>query len=328
VIARSLAILLVAAGLTFGQAPAKKESPPKEPAKPAPGSLEDTLEKALRNSADIKAGEAKVREVEAQLNQVRQQVLTKATALHSDLNLAKRMLAVAEQTLARQEDLVRKGVAGHTAEGVLTGQAMVEKHRGEVEKLETELKSLRGEFAIKGITSVAFSPDGRLLYTATLEEAARVWDANTGMLLADPRTSNSLLHWSFHRGSPAANVPTTMAERVRKLLNQEIEFDAKNISIADAFKWLLEQAKTDVPFRDLVKTETGEEGTIALKGTMPLGAWFQALEDSDPKVCIVVRDYGLLMTKKDRMPTNAVSASELWKTKEAKKDESKPAEKK
>src|SRR5438132_11962619 len=101
---RSIAVMLLAAGLAFGQGPAKKDAPPKEPPKPAPGSndstpkerpkpvpgsLEDTLEKALRNSADIKAGEAKVREAEAQLNQVRHQVLTKATVLHSDLNLAK-----------------------------------------------------------------------------------------------------------------------------------------------------------------------------------------------------------------------------------------------
>src|SRR5262245_16162942 len=97
----ALAALLVAAGLVVAQPAPKKDVPaPKEPSKPAPGSLEDTLDKALRNSADIKSAEAKVREAEAELNRVRQQVLTKATALYSDLNLARRMLAVAEQTLA------------------------------------------------------------------------------------------------------------------------------------------------------------------------------------------------------------------------------------
>jgi hypothetical protein len=323
VITRSLAVLLVAAGLSFGQAPAKKETP-KEPAKPAPGSLEDTLEKALRNSADIKAAEAKVRDAEAQLNQVRQQILVKATGLHTDLNLAKRMLAVAEEMFARLEDGGRKGLTDQ--QSILAARTAVEKQRGEVEKLETELKSLRGEFALKGLTSVAFGPDGRLLYTRSYEEAARVWDVATGQLLADPRTTNSVLLGSLQKSGGAAAVPTPMAERVRKVLNQEIEFDAKNISIADAFKWLLDQAKTDIPYRDLVKT--GDEGTITLKGKMPLGAWFQALEDSDPHVCIVVRDYGLLMTKRDRVPTNAVSASELWKAKEPKKDEAKAPDKK
>lgn len=321
-ISRPLAILLVAAGLTFGQAPATKETS-KEPAKPAPGSLEDTLEKALRNSADIKAAEAKVRDAEAQLNQVRQQILVKATGLQTDLNLAKRMLAVAEETFVRLEEGARKGVTDQ--QSVLAARTTVEKQRGEVEKLETELKSLRGEFALKGVTSVAFSPDGRLLYTRSYEEAARVWDAATGKLLADPRASGFMVG-TVHLNGGAAAVPTPMAERVRKLLNQEIEFDAHNISIADAFKWLLDQSKSDIPFRDLVKS--GDEGTITLKGKMPLGAWFQAIEDSDPKVCIVVRDYGLLMTNKDRAPTNAISASELWKAKESKKDESKSPEKK
>lgn len=315
---RSLAILLIGAGLAFGQGAPPKKDTSKEPAKPAPGSLEDTLEKALRNSADIKAAEAKVREAEAQLNQVRQQILVKATALDTDLNQAKRMLAVAEETFAGLENGVRKGIVDQ--QSFLASRTAFEKQRGEVEKLETELKSLRGEFAVKG---VAFSHDGRFLYAANLEGAARVWDAATGQLLADPRTTNSLLLGSLQKGSA---VPTTMAERVRKLLNQEIEFEAKNIGIADAFKWLLDQSKTDIPFRDLVKN--GDEGMITLKGKMPLGAWFQAIEDSDADVSIVVRDYGLLMTKKSRVPPNAVSASELWKAKEPKKDEAKPAEKK
>ena len=71
-----LAALLLAAGLVLGQGAPKKDVPTP---KPAPGSLEDTLEKALRNSADIKAAEAKVRNAEAELNRVRHQVLTKAT---------------------------------------------------------------------------------------------------------------------------------------------------------------------------------------------------------------------------------------------------------
>src|SRR5262249_30139017 len=98
-----LAAVLAAAGIVVAQPAAKKAAPPKEPPKPASGSLEDTLEKALRNSADIKAAEAKVRDAEAELNRVRHQVLTKATALHADLNLAKRMLADAEQTLKPHE---------------------------------------------------------------------------------------------------------------------------------------------------------------------------------------------------------------------------------
>lgn len=318
-IVRSLATTLLVAGLAFGQPPTKKETP-KTPSKPAPGSLEDTLEKVLRHSADIKAAEAKVREAEAQLNLVRQQVLTRTTALHGELNLAKRMLSVAQDTLAQKTDMVRKGIA--PAEGLPAAQLLVEKHRGDVEKLETELRSLRGEFALKGLGSAAFSSNGAALYTMLGDGTVRIMDANTGKFVGDLFTSTG-----YTRLSPygiATEVKTPMADRVRNLLDQEVEFEAKHISIADAFKWLLDAAKTDISYRDLAKS--GDEGTITLMGKMPIGAWFQALEDSDPNVCIVVRDYGLLMTRKDRAPTSAVGVSELWKSKP--KEDKKPAEKK
>jgi hypothetical protein len=102
---RSITVLLIIVGLAFGQQPAKKSPATKAPPKPEPGSLEDTLEKALRNSADIKASEAKVREAEAELNKVRHQVLTKATAVHNDLSLAKRMLTLLEAGFREQERL-------------------------------------------------------------------------------------------------------------------------------------------------------------------------------------------------------------------------------
>lgn len=315
---RSLAVVMLAASIALGQQPLKKETPPKEPAKskepakPAPGSLEDTLEKALRNSADIKAAEAKVRDAEAEVNRVRSQVLTKATALHSNLNVAKRMLTVAEELFARTKDGVTRGTIPQAE--FLAAQSTVEKARGEVELLETELKSLRGEFAIKAMPHVAFDAEGRYLYTQTLNEALRVWDTQTGKLLENRNLLNDA-------AVKAAAVQTPMAERVRKILDREITFMANNLSLSEVFKELFVAAETDIPHRDLLgQTDT----KFTLNGKMPLGAWFQALEDSDSEVAIVVRDYGLLMTSKDRVPKGAVGVSELWKAKETKsKDEPK-----
>ena len=73
---RALGLIVLSAGLALAQPGPKKDPAPKEPAKPAPGSLEDTLDKSLRNSADIKVAEA-MRDAEAELNRVRQQVLMK-----------------------------------------------------------------------------------------------------------------------------------------------------------------------------------------------------------------------------------------------------------
>ena len=296
-----LAALLAVAGLVLAQPPTssvppKKDAPAaKEPPKPAPGSLEDTLGKALQNSADIKAAEAKVRDAEAELNRVRQQVLTKATALHADLNLARRMLAVAEQSLAIQERA--RQTAQGTLEGLLAAQTMVEKHRGEVEKLEAELKSLRGEFAVHGVRSVAFTPDGRLLWSNTLDGSVRVWDVAGGKAVSPPQ--------------PVPTVQTPMMERVKKLLDQEVLFAAENEPVVDALRGLLTQTKSDIPLRVLLPD--GAQGAVTLKGRLTVGAWIEAIEDSEPNIRLFVRDYGLLLTTKDRRPEGAISVHDVWK---------------
>jgi hypothetical protein len=309
---RSLAILLLAAGLATGQGAPPKKDAPKEPAKPAPGSLEDTLEKALRNSADIKAAEAKVRDAEAQLSQVRQQVLLRATSLHTDLNQAKRMVTVLDAALREQMRLYETKLVSR--EAIVAAEVAIEKQKGEVEKLEAELKSLRGEFAVKAVTSAAFSPDGRLLYSLSLDEAARVWDAKTGQLLADPRTTSSFLAGSFFRGNPAAAVQPTMAERIRALLGQEVELTG-NPALGQAVGAVLTAAKSEVPVRTILNQVQSEMRADLPKGKLPVGAWIQAIEDTDAKVVVVVRDYGLLVTMKDRVPDGAVRVAEFWKAK-------------
>src|SRR4051794_33829889 len=75
-------------GLGGGQPgqPMSGTNPMSVPKKPEPGSLEDLLDKALRQNADIRAAEAKVREAEAELNRVRHQVLAKVVSLRNDID--------------------------------------------------------------------------------------------------------------------------------------------------------------------------------------------------------------------------------------------------
>ena len=309
-----LAALLLAAGLVLGQGTPNKDVPTP---KPAPGSLEDTLEKALRNSADIKAAEAKVRNAEAELNRVRHQVLTKATALHTDLNLANRMLDVAQAAMDETERLVKAGsVRGDT---LLAARAVVEKHRGEIEKLEVELKALRGEFALRhhaSVLSVAFSPDGQRISGMAPDGTVRLWDTITGEVVLDPASAAQL------KAAPAA--PGSMAERVRQLLDKEMELQLGGATIAGAVQDLMALAsKPAIPVRDTLPNKQAVDANLA--GKLPVGAWLQAIEDSAPNVCIVVREYGLLVTPRDRVPAGAIGVSELWKMKKA---ETKGADKK
>jgi len=315
--------LVLVAGIAFGQQPPKKEAP-KEPAKPTPGSLEDTLEKALRNSADIKAAEAKIREAEAEANRVRSQVLTRATTLHTNLNVAKRMLNLAEDLFAKTKTGVEKGIIPQAE--FLTAQATLEKTRGEVELLETELKSLRGEFAVRNyplVGAATFTPDGRYLYSATMDGALRAFDVygSTGDSVWLPDLSNGL-----SRNPAVTQVQPTMADRVRKLLDQEVEYLFDGHQPSDAMLTLIEIAKSDIPLRNMFGNSK-PEAHFSLNGKLSVGAWIQAIEDSEPNLRVVIRDYGLLMTTKDKIPDGAVRVADFWKAKAAKKEEAKVIDK-
>src|SRR5262249_29145965 len=259
-----LAAVLAAAGIVVAQPAAKKAAPPKEPPKPASGSLEDTLEKALRNSADIKAPESKVRDAEAELNRVRHQVLTKATALHSDLNLAKRMLAVAEQTLKTHESGVKTGAS--TLESFLAAQAMLEKHKGEVEKLEAELKSLRGEFAIKSVGVQWLDdlhPDLIYFNGKNATGTVRLVDPLDVTYFGDLKSA-----WMYPGAGPAkaAAVQAPMAERIRKWLDQEFKGAYIGAPITEALDSLRTQSGSEVPVRMALHGQRKDDAKIDMEG--------------------------------------------------------------
>ena len=100
-------------------------------------------------------------------------------------------------------------------------------------------------------------------------------------------------------------------ERIKKLLDQEVEFEIGGESIHRTMQFLLEAAKSDIPLRNLPSDQ--DVHVHPLKGKLTVGAWIQAIEDSDPKVRVVIRDYGILLTTSDRVPEGALRVQDLWK---------------
>ena len=308
-----LAVIVVTAGLLVAQPPAPpKDKPmPKADAKPAVGGLEDTLEKCLRNSADIKAAEAKVREAEAELNRVRHSVLTKATALHNDLQLAKRMLGFAEETYAN----LAKGLAGGAIDAVtlIAARTAVENQRGEVDKIETDLKSLRGEFEFKLTAEtdarirawdVTFADSGVRLWTSTLQLADKGDAILSGTKPDHPE-----------RGVNMAAVSDEMGDRVLKLLDMSLEDLTTLNKFEDTIVHLFEITENVVPYKILGAKDLVCVDEIGFpKGkTVTVAAALQSLEDSCPDLRIVIRDYGFLFTTRDRMPDGAIRVRDFYK---------------
>src|SRR5262249_39487180 len=151
--------------------------------------------------------------------------------------------------------------------------------KAKLAELEAQLPYLLGSpgkhaDAVRGL---AFSPDGRLLYSTDGEGRLRVWDPATGKDVTQA----------------AAPVAGTMAEKVRKALDTpaSVEF-TKGTPLADVLEYL--QDRYDVPFRLLPSAEARKLATdLRIKEKVPLGAVLQALEDTTP-IRFVVRDYGIL----------------------------------
>jgi hypothetical protein len=221
---------------------------------------------------------------------------------------------VAEQTLAIEERSNRAG-GGAGMQAVLTAQAMVEKHRGEVEKLEAELKSLRGEFALKDPLGLAFDPDGRHVAALMPDGSVRFFDSVSGRLLGESVTPPAP-----KAVAPAA--PGSMAERVRTFLETEVSFQELvetvkskgDFDLSSLIQALLKATKTDIPIHRI--QHVGDQRWNVdpeVKGRMPVGAVLQAFEDQAPEVRIVVREYGLLVTTADRVPEGAIPAVDFWR---------------
>ncbi len=279
-------------------------SAPGAPKKIEPGSLEDLIDKALKNNADIRAAEAKVREAEAELNRVRHQIVAKVATLKHDIATAKKMLEFAEKQAGLVSDAYRKG-AGSQQE-LHAALATVEKQKADVARLETEMQSLTGAWKSM-ISGAAFTPDGKRFITTV--GTIRVWDADTGREIVPGETV-----WSPKRLS---SVQTPMAERIKAALDKTVKIDQvkPEMPLGEAISLLVQKAGVDVPFRPIGKLDM--EKVMMAQGELPLGAWLQALEDSaledSAEVRFVVRDYGILITTANRMPEGAITVQEFWK---------------
>ncbi|MFL5339671.1 MAG: hypothetical protein ACJ8F7_05840 [Gemmataceae bacterium] len=318
IISLALAGLLLA-GTALAQQ--TQPQPTKPAAPPAADSLEAQIAAALKNNPDIKVAEAKVREAEAGLNKARVMVMQQVVAAHAAVHAAKADVAITESEVARFRDL--KGVVStvdlHKAEHDLARAKAI------LARTETDLQLVLGK-ALPGTVKLwdelpgrptadvlTFDPDGRRLYSALSDGTVRVWDAGTGKALSRvPEVK-----------------PGSMTEKIRSALDKPVKIDKPySGSVKDILEWLQDFSRqrnaAEIPFRMLPRQKMDDTAIELMTGELPLSAWLLAIEDSAPDLRIVVREYGLLVTTKDRMPEDAVRLREFLRSTAAKpKEESK-----
>jgi hypothetical protein len=320
-------VALAVVGLAMAQQPAKPDpKPAPASAKPDPNSLEAMLATALKTNPDIQVAEAKLREAEAGLNKARVQVLQQLVTAKNAVDSQKTAVVVAESTLKRTAELHRTGIVAGSGD-LLKGEALLAQAKADLVKAEADLGILLGKIPgqstgwkvdlvewthVGDVKNLAFTPDGHQLWALDTSGAVRLWDAKTGRLLGEPV-------------KPAVG---SMDARIREALTKPVKIEnwKEPLPVGDVIEYLKKKAGADVPFRLLAEnpqTQRIPRTVDLMAGELPLSAWLAVIEDSVDGLVFVVREYGILITTRDRMPSDGVRVREFLRHTEPKKDEAK-----
>jgi len=314
-----------------GGQPASKQAEP---------TLEEMLNKALKDNPDIRVAEAKVREADAELNRTRLQVTQKVLAFHHSRESQKAIIKVAEEDLQRIQKLeANKAVS---AEEVKQAQQRLSASKAKLAEIEAEMPYLLGQQQRLTATSLTFTPDGKTLYSASADGTVRFLDAATGMQIADPSNANNTswqtpvlafdqqpyVNWinahDVNLAKPAQETGS-IADKVRKALETQVTVDYKQKTVHD----ILEDLKKKVPGLSIHDLSDMDNTPIKIQidGQVPVRTALELLVDTcnilrlhnppwnvspnPDRLSLVLRDYGLLFAPNASLPPDAVHISNL-----------------
>jgi hypothetical protein len=288
----------------------KTDDPKAKPNQPAAGGLEDLLSQALKNNPDIRVGEAKVREAEAELNRTRMTVAQKVVALYHSIDIGRK---ARDESKANYDRVVRLSQTGAVAqEDFRAAKLSWERAAAELAKLEAEMPALLGKLP-DNLGAKLGADAGQDMRAAT--EAGLRFLARTQLVADEERlaTQRALAAWALSRMDLVRELTPqgSLAQRIRKALDKQITADYKGKSLGEVlneFGKLLD----GIPFRVAAKVPAGNMDLNL--GQVPLGTAIQAFNDLTPETRFVVRDYGILVTAKEFLPPGAIELHDFWKS--------------
>ena len=300
----------------FAQPPAKDVKLPEKKAdvKKAPDPLDGLIGAALANDADVKMAQAKLQLADAELARARQQVVQKTVALHSAVREQKKLVITAEQlySIASKAFEAKNG----PFQDMLYAREKLEVSQGKLAQLETEMKLVTGGTRV--------SVDGWNDLTKAHHTAAfgATCTACHQVPVGEVRTFNEAVRVRLSREVwiPLTKTPIGAAsDRLRAALDKPVKLGPKDqlVSFDQALEIFKKEAGLDLPVRYEFKLEV----VVSLGEELPVGAWLQLFADGTHEARILVREYGLLITHKDRNPPDAMSVFDFWKQKPEKKSE-------
>lgn len=339
---RLTASALVGLGLVVmtavAQPPASTPKPAdKKPAEKKADPLDGLIGAALLHDADVQVARAKVQLADAELAKARQAVTMKVIAAHAAVQVAKSDVASAEFGFEAAIETAKRTVQPERIEPVTRQERIkLEAAKSKLAQLETELKLITGggakaaagwddlDAVHRGATwkvscmACHAVPVGKGA-TDPAVQAGLDWLAGQELGAerdAERRTLAALLALA---GREPVKGP--MADRIRAALDKPVKLGAKGarVEFDDALEVFKKDAGLDVPVRNGFRTSP----VTSLGEELPVGAWFQMFADANPDLRFVVREYGLLVTRKESTPPDAISVFDFWRQKPAAKEEPK-----
>jgi len=244
-------------------------------------SIEDLLGAAREGHPDVLAVKAKLAVVQAELAKAELEVTRQLTALHTDNSAQEQAVEKARQKNEEAQGALEKLKSGGNLGDVANAEAQAKAAKTALD--EAEGKLCKGNADLEQMIGAFNRAAGRAEKPAAQE--------------AEPQ------------------MPTDAA--VRKVLDalaKPIDVELADMSIPEAVKMLRDAAKTPIS-HDAARDLGDVKVSVSLKATK-LGAALQAIEDQGQDIVFVVREYGILATRKDHAKEHGfVPAVPLWREK-------------
>jgi hypothetical protein len=320
---------------------------PTELKKPALPSLEEAMEIALKHNGEILFAEAKVREAEAELNNVQQQVLGKIMETEADLKLARAIHATTEKRFETVKRLLNSSPPKNGVSDLDLDEAAVAvtKYKGDVARYEAKLNVLMGKLPLanKPANSSREPPAVLKTYLYTGGNPADMAKVLTDLYKESP----AIRVTAMGKAQIVVYAPAAVQDDIAKLIetrnrNQDlvqnplvapllqgkkanlfrtmdlpIKVDFGAWQVKDTVEVLSEQIKDKSNGINLFlapgkNNDQEKMPAITLPEPITLAATLQLIEDMS-NIRFIVRDYGIVGVAANEIPPGAVLLSEVLK---------------
>ena len=288
------------------------------PAAPKKSALEEALEQALKNNPDLRVAASKLALAEAELSRTRLQITQKVAAAYAETLSERAVVAEMERQVKVAQSLHAKG--GIPREELSKAELQFTERKAKFAAAQRELDNLQGkgsrdEKQRRAAIAEFYRRTGHL-------EAAAFYDklqgervrAGTELSIA---TGASFLDYDGDGRLDLFIVKTDATDKLRQTLQKKATLTVREMSLAA----LLAQVRKTAGGINIQANTKGEAWKETINfdfEDVTIGGMLQFLEDNLTGHKIIVREYGLLIVPKAKVPPGAVTLTAFLATSDEK----------